>query len=98
MPRAPTYHHPLRSFRNSLGLSQSAFGAKVGVSGISIQQIENGAMEISIKLALQICIAFKTKPKEFLNVETCRKFKRQLEPMVQFYHYLDNNLSNDSLN
>ena len=89
MPRAPTYLHPLRAFRNSLGLSQPAFGARVGVSGQTIQQIENGLMEMGMKLAFRICFVFKTEPKQFLNLETCRKFKRELEPMIQFYHLLE---------
>ena len=89
MPRPPTYYHPLRGFRSRLGLSQPGFGALIGASGKSIQQIENGLLEMSMKLALRICIVFKTQPKEFLTAETCRKFKRQLEPMIQFYHYLD---------
>jgi len=88
MPRPPTYYHPLRNFRSSLGLSQPAFGARIGVSGVTIQQIENGLLPMSVKLALRICIIFKTKPREFLSAETCIKFKRQLEPMIEFYHYL----------
>jgi DNA-binding XRE family transcriptional regulator len=58
MPRPPSISHPLRTARRILGLSQPQFGAQVGVSGITIQQIENHVMKMSPGLAQKIAITF----------------------------------------
>ena len=54
MPKKPTFHHPLRDIRAVTGLNQKQFGQLVGVSGDTIQSIENGRLSMSKNLAIKI--------------------------------------------
>jgi transcriptional regulator with XRE-family HTH domain len=56
MPLKPKFQHPLRSIRQTIGLTQPAFGKKVGCSGSAIQQIENGQKKLSSSLASRIAV------------------------------------------
>jgi transcriptional regulator with XRE-family HTH domain len=67
MPRPPSVKHPLRTARLILGLSQPEFGAKVGVSGVTIQQIENHVMKMSLGLAQKISIAYGLDPDQLMT-------------------------------
>jgi transcriptional regulator with XRE-family HTH domain len=66
MPRPPSVSHPLRTARRILGLSQPQFGAQVGVSGVTIQQIENRVMEMSRGLAQKISITYGLDPDQLM--------------------------------
>lgn len=46
--------HPVTFLRKERGLSQSQLGALIGVSGISISQIEGGFVKISDKVFYNI--------------------------------------------
>jgi transcriptional regulator with XRE-family HTH domain len=67
MPRQPSVSHPLRTARQILGLSQPAFGAQVGVAGVTIQQIENRLMKMSRGLAQKISIAYGLDPDQLIT-------------------------------
>jgi transcriptional regulator with XRE-family HTH domain len=67
MPRPPSIEHPLRTARRILGLSQPRFGAQVGVSGVTIQQIENHVMKISDSLAQKIAIVWGLSSEQLMT-------------------------------
>jgi DNA-binding XRE family transcriptional regulator len=69
MPRQPSVKHPLRTARVILGLSQAEFGKAVGVSGYSIQQIENGRLAISYPLARKISRIYRLDPEQVFRGE-----------------------------
>jgi transcriptional regulator with XRE-family HTH domain len=69
MARKPTKSHPLRTARNILGLTQKQFGASVGTSAITIQQIENGLAQMSPGLARRISIIYGLDPKQLMSGE-----------------------------
>jgi transcriptional regulator with XRE-family HTH domain len=73
MPRAPSVSHPLRTARRILGLSQPAFGAQVGVSGITIQQVENQVMQMSRSLAQKISITYGLDPDQLMAGREAQK-------------------------
>ena len=67
MPRKPTKSHPLRTARNILGLTQTEFAASVGISAVSIQQIENGVAKMSPGLARRISLIYNLDPKQLMS-------------------------------
>jgi DNA-binding XRE family transcriptional regulator len=69
MPRQPSVQHPLRTARVILGLNQAEFGKAVGVSGHSIQGIENGRLAISYPLARKISLIYRLDPQQIFNGE-----------------------------
>src|SRR6516225_354535 len=69
MPRPPSVKHPLRTVRNELGMSQAEFGRQFGVSGYSIQQIENGRLPLSPALAAKISLSYSLDKRQLLSGE-----------------------------
>jgi transcriptional regulator with XRE-family HTH domain len=69
MPRQPSFKHPLRTVRNRLGMSQAEFGRQFGVSGYTIQQIENGRLPLPPALAANISLSYGLDKKQLLNGE-----------------------------
>lgn len=69
MPRQPSVKHPLRTARVIFGLNQAEFGKAVGVSGHSIQGIENGRLDISHLLARKISMIYKLDPEQIYSGE-----------------------------
>jgi transcriptional regulator with XRE-family HTH domain len=57
MPRKPKFMHPLRVVRQATGLSQAAFGRKVGRSAETIEKMENGKKTIPPDVNYRIRLA-----------------------------------------
>ena len=49
----------LKELRKTLGLSQEAFGDKLGVTGTAISRIESGERNLTEQMAKSICREFK---------------------------------------
>ena len=54
MPRKPTFDHPIRRLRETIGLTQPQFASLVGVGKDALQSIENGRRPLSRHLAFKI--------------------------------------------
>jgi transcriptional regulator with XRE-family HTH domain len=56
MPREPSFHHPLRGLRATLGkeYTQKKFARELGVSEIAIKRIENGTLRLSTEMKARI--------------------------------------------
>jgi len=49
----------IRELRKALGLSQEAFGKKLGVTGTAISRYEKGERTLTEQMALSICRVFR---------------------------------------
>ena len=68
MPRPPRFIHPLRLVRGETNArSQPKFAALIGVSGSTIQAIENGKLALSWKLAQRIERATGADARELMH-------------------------------
>jgi DNA-binding XRE family transcriptional regulator len=54
MPRPPSYYSIVREIRMKIGLTQGRLALRLGTSRITINQIENGMLRISRRLALSL--------------------------------------------
>lgn len=56
MPREPSFHHPLRDLRVTLGkeYTQKKFARELGVSEVAIKRIENGTLRLSTQMKARI--------------------------------------------
>ncbi len=49
----------IKELRKTLGLSQEAFGKKLGITGGGVSKIENGERTLTEQIALSICREFR---------------------------------------
>lgn len=52
----------IKDIRSAVGLSQEAFGTRIGVSGASVSYIENGERNLTDRMARDVCREFNVNP------------------------------------
>ena len=71
-PRPPTIKNRVRDLRAKAELTQEALAAKVGVTRVTINCLENGVYLPSIELALRLARFFRKPVEEIFELEESR--------------------------